>query len=149
MLDLPYLDYCSVVWQELFTAFGAEVRKSSELRNELSRPPTTHSNDLRKELNWTTLEARRNMNRSCLVYKCVRSQVPATLSSRFEANKGRAKWSMRLYQRGANTNFFKNSFTFKGTQDWNNLTKECRLFTSMCSFKNKLRALFFFKFILL
>ena len=44
-----------------------------------------------------------------------------TLSSRFEANKGRTKGSMCLYQRGANTNFFKNSFTFKGTQDWNNL----------------------------
>ena len=49
---------------------------------------------------------------------------------------------MCLYERGANTNFFKNSFTFKGTQDWNNLTKECRLLTSMCSFKNKLRSLF-------
>ena len=82
------------------------------------------------------------MNRLCLVYKCVWSQVPATLSSRLEANKGRTKGSMRLYQRGANTNFFKNSFTFKGTQDWNNLTKECRLLTSMCSFKNKLRSLF-------
>ena len=68
--------------------------------------------------------------------------MPTTLSSRFEANKGRTKGSMRLYQRGANTNFFKNSFTFKGTQDWNNLTKECRLLTSVCSFKNKLRSLF-------
>ena len=73
--------------------FEADVGKSSELQNELSRPSTTDSDDLRKELNWTTLEARRNMNRLCLVYKCVRSQVPTTLSSRFEANKGRAKGS--------------------------------------------------------
>ena len=81
----------------MFTVFEAEVGNSSELWNELSRPPTTHSDDLRKELNWTTLEARRNMNRSCLVYKCVRSQVP--LSSRFDANKERAKWSICVFTR--------------------------------------------------
>ena len=86
----------------MFTVFEAEVGKSSELQNEnyIVRPLRTHSDVLCKELNWTTLEARR----LCLVYKYARSQVPATLSSRFEANKGRTKGSMRLYQRGANTN---------------------------------------------
>ena len=138
MLDLPYLDYCSVVWQEC----SQHLRQKLERVQNYGMSCQDLRQPIRKELNWTTLEARENMNRSCLVYKCVRSQVPATLSSRFEANKGRAKRSMRLYQRGANTNFFKNSFTFKRTQDWNNLTKECRLLTSMCSFKNKLRALF-------
>ena len=142
-LVLPYLDYCSVVWQESQCLRQKLERvQNYGMRIILSRPPRTHSDDLRKELNWTTLEARRNMNRLCLVYKCVRSQVPTTSSSRFEANKGRTNGSMHLYQRGANTNFFKNSFTFKGTQDWNNLTKECRLLTSICSFKNKLRSLF-------
>ena len=34
----------------MFTVFGAEVGKSSELQNELSRPLTTHSDDLRKDL---------------------------------------------------------------------------------------------------
>ena len=144
-LVLPYLNYCSVVWQECSQCLRQKLERVQNygMRIILSRPPRTPSGDLCEELNWTTLEARRNMNRLCLVYKCVWSQVPATLSSRFEANKGRTKGSMRLYQRGANTNFFKNSFTFKGTQDWNNLTKECRLLTSMCSFKNKLRSLVF------
>ena len=91
------------------------------MRIILSRPLRTHSEDLHKQLNWTTLEARRNMNRSYLVYKCIRSQAPATLSSRFEANKGRTKESMHLCQRGANTNFFKKLIHI---QDWNNLTKE-------------------------
>jgi len=145
-LVLPYLDYCSVVWQECSQCFRQKLERvqnyGMRITGILSRPPRTHSDDLRKELNWTTLEARRKMNRLCLVYKCVRSQVPATLSSRFEANKGRTKGSMHLCQREANTNFFKNSFTFKGTQDWNNLTKECRLLTSMCLFKNILRSLF-------
>ena len=84
-LVLPYLNYCLVVWQECpHAVFEAEV-KEFRMRIILSRPPRIHSDDLRKELNWTTLAARRNMNRLCLVYKCVRSQVPTTLSSKFEA----------------------------------------------------------------
>ena len=108
-LVLPYLDYCSVVWQECSQCLRQKLERVQNygMRIILSRPPRTHSDDLRKELNWTTLEARRNMNRLCLVYKCVRSQVPTTLSLRFEANKGRTKGAMRHYQRGANTNFFK------------------------------------------
>ena len=99
-LVLPYLDYCSVVWQECSQCLRQKLERGQNYgkRIILSRPPRTHSDDLRKELNWTTLEARRNMNRLCLGYRCVWSQVPATLSSRFEASKGRTKGSMCLYQ---------------------------------------------------
>ena len=103
----------------MFTVFEAKVGKSSELQNELSRPPTTHSDDLHKELNWTTLEAGRNMNRLCLVYKCVRSQVPTTLSSKFEANKGRTKGSYASLPEKSKYKFLQK---FIHIQDWNNLT---------------------------
>ena len=97
--------YNAVVLPIIVRLFGKNRVQNYGMRIILSRSPRTHSDDLHKELNWTTLEARRNMNRLCLVYKYVCSQVPATLSSRFEANKGRTKGSMHLYKRGANTNF--------------------------------------------
>ena len=85
-LVLPYLDYCSVLWQECLQCLRQKLERVQNygMRIILSRPPRIHCDDLHKELNWTTLEARRNMNRLCLVYKCVRSHVPAILSSNRE-----------------------------------------------------------------
>ena len=59
-LVLPYLDYCSVVWQECSQCLRQKLEgvQNYGMIIILSRPPRTYSDHLRKELNWTTLEAR-------------------------------------------------------------------------------------------
>ena len=54
-LVLPYLDYCLVVWQECSQCLRQKLERVQNygMRIILSRPPRTHSGDLRKELNWT------------------------------------------------------------------------------------------------
>ena len=84
----PHLDYCSVVWQEC----SRELRRSLErmqnygMRLILSKPPRTPSEQLRKELEWKTLEERWSRSRLYVVHKCVTGQAPASLCRRVEVN---------------------------------------------------------------
>jgi len=39
----------------------------------------------------------------------------------------------------ANTEFYRRSFSFRGVQDWNNLSEEVRTLSSLESFKSRLK----------
>ena len=140
-LVLPYLDYCSIVWQE---CSKEQVQRLERVQNYgmriiLSKPPRTNSEEMRRELKWRTLDSRRNMRRLGLMYRCVHRQTTRLLSSRFEAKKGKCtRGALRLFLRRANTEFYRRSFSFRGVQDWNNLPEEVRTLSSLESFKSRL-----------
>ena len=140
-LVLPYLDYCSIVWQE---CSKEQVQRLERVQNYgmriiLSKPPRTNSEEMRRELKWRSLESRRNMRRLGLMYRCVHRQTTRLLSSRFEEKKGTCtRGALRLFLRRANTEFYRRSFSFRGVQDWNNLPEEVRTLSSLESFKSRL-----------
>ena len=72
VLVLPHLDYCSVVWQECSKELGKKVERVQNYRMKLilSKPPRTHSEEMREELGWKTLAKRRSMVRMMLVHTC-------------------------------------------------------------------------------
>ena len=97
------------------------------MRISLSKPPTTNSEEMRRDLKWRTLESRRNMRRLGLMYRCVHRQTTRLLSSRFEEKKGTCtRGALRLFLRRANTEFYRRSFSFRGGEDtiftWNHLS---------------------------
>ena len=49
------------------------------MRLILSKSPRTHSEELRQELGWTTLERRREVSRMKLMHRCVNRQVPSSI----------------------------------------------------------------------
>ena len=119
-LVLPYLDYCSIVWQE---CSKEQVQRLERVQNYgmriiLSKPPRTNSEEMRRELKWRTLESRRNMRRLGLMYRCVHRQTTRLLSSRFEEKKGTCtRGALRLFLRRANTEFYRRSFSLRGVQE--------------------------------
>ena len=132
-LVLPYLDYCSIVWQE---CSKEQVQRLERVQNYgmriiLSKPPRINSEEMRRELKWRTLEPRRNMRILGLMYRCVHRQTTRLLSSRFEEKKGTCTRGALRFLRRANTKFFRRSFSFRGVQDWNNLPEEVRTLSSL------------------
>ena len=60
------------------------------MRLILSKPPRTHSEELRQELGWTTLERRREVSRMKLMHRCVtdKSQVLQVNEKSFDLKEG-------------------------------------------------------------
>jgi len=125
-LVLPHMDYCSVVWQNC----SRELRRKLErvqnygIRLILSQPPRTHSEEMRQRLNWLTLEKRRVMARLCMMHRCVLKEY--SMKSLSKSNSNGTRGVGKLFLPRPQTDFFKNSFTFKGIQDWNCLQSDVR-----------------------
>ena len=140
-LVLPHLDYCSVVWQEC----SRELRQMLErvqnygMRLILSKAPRTHSEELRQELGWTTLERRREVSRMKLMHRCVNRQVPSSIHDRIQPVKRKTRGECKLFLPRANTDIYKKSFTFRGIQVWNSLPSDLRILTSTSTFIKHLR----------
>ena len=137
-LVLPHLDYCSVVWQEC----SRELRQMLErvqnygMRLILSKPPRTHSEELRQELGWMTLERRREVSRMKLMHRSVNRQVPSSIHDRIQPVKRKTR---ELFLPRANTDIYKKSVTFRGIQVWNSLPSDLRILTSTSTFIKHLR----------
>ena len=57
------------------------------MRLILSQPPRTHSEKMRRKLNWMTLEKRRVMARLCMMHRCVLKEYSMkSLSKRIQFN---------------------------------------------------------------
>ena len=140
-LVLPHLDYCSVVWQEC----SRELRQMLErvqnygMRLILSKPPRTHSEELRQELGWMTLERRREVSRMKLMHRSVNRQVPSSIHDRIQPVKRKTRGECKLFLPRANTDIYKKSFTFRGIQVWNSLPSDLRILTSTSTFIKHLR----------
>ena len=88
------------------------------MRLILSKPPRTPSAGLREELQWLSLEKRREVSRLALVHRCVKGQAPSCLAARLKTNAGLGRRMTRghskLFVPQATTGYFHKSFTFVG-----------------------------------
>ena len=148
-LVLPHLDYCCAVWMECGVTLCQQIERLQNygMRIITSSPRLTHSADLRKELKWVTLEKRRQMLRLTTVHKCLHRKAPQYLCAKFVTNLSLGhRWtrgSNNLHLKRLATNFYRNSFEYRGAMDWNHLPNDIKAVGSESIFKNSCRSLFF------
>ena len=105
----------------------------------LSHPCRTHSEELRQELGWMTLERRREVSRMKLMHRSVNRPVPSSIHDRIQPVKRKTRGECKLFLPRANTDIYKKSFTFRGIQVWNSLPSDLRILTSTSTFIKHLR----------
>ena len=81
------------------------------------------------------------MARLCMMHRCVlKEDSMESLSKRIQCNTNGTRGVGKLFLPRPQTDFFKNSFTFKGIQDWNRLKSDLRTTTNYSTFRRHLRA---------
>ena len=103
-------------------------------------------------LKWQPLTARNNYSRALLVYKCINDMAPTYLSRRLQfvsethnVNTRQAasdKLALPPKSNGKDTEYFRNSFTFKGITQWNLLDSGIRHANSVQCFKERYKSLY-------
>ena len=131
---LPHLDYCSTVWLECSRKLRLELERiqNYSMRIVLSKPPKTPSEGLRQVLGWKTLEKRREQMRLAMVHRCIcmTGQAPINVSECLKTNaqigntRTRGKFNLILHK--VKTEFYRKSFTFRTSEEWNKLPRELR-----------------------
>ena len=142
-LVLSHMDYCSVIWQKCSRELRQKLERVQNygMRLILSQPPRTHSEKMRRKLNWMTLEKRRVMARLCMMHRCVLKEYSMkSLSKRIQFNSnGTGGWVNSSYP--GQTDFSKNHSlsSCKGIQDWNCLQSDVRTTINYNTFTKHLR----------
>ena len=143
-LVLPHLDYCSVVWQECSKELRQKIERVQNygMRLILSKPPRTPSAGLREELQWLTLEKRREMSWMTLVHRCATKRAPPCLATRLRTNARMGNRVTRGYDKlfvpqAVNTGYFRKSLTFEGYDKV--LPSEMKSLNASLVFKRQLR----------
>ena len=107
------------------------------MRLILSKPARTPSDELRKAMRWAPLERRRKMFWLFLVHRCVTGKAPQCLGESLKTNSEVGNRRTRLPS--INSEFFRSSFQFKGSQDWNSLPSGLKVVKSRSTFKTQLK----------
>ena len=87
-----------------------------------NQPELLALTSVRNEQNWVPLVRRREMFRLFLVHRCVTRRAPRSLSESLRTNGDMGNRGTRDRNNlflPLNSEFFRRSFTFKGSQDWN------------------------------
>ena len=124
----PYLDYCSVVWDDISDQLTDKLQK---LQNRAARVITgadyrTPSSVLLNKLGWSSLKEKRNKQKALKI--------------------GRSVYNLRIPRRNlalpaVKTDYYRNSFAYTGAKIWNALPDEIKYEKSMRTFKRKLESL--------
>ena len=141
-LVLPYLDYCSVVWDELSDQLADRVQK---LQNRAARVIMragyeTSSSSLREKLHWDPLSVRRKKQKAAMMYKSLHGLAPAYLQNLFKARHTTHNLrdsQSKLSLPKPRTDFRKRSFEYSGAKVWNELPDRIRSSTSFKQFKRE------------
>ena len=144
----PYLDYCSVVWDDISDQL---TDKLQILQNHAARVITgadyrTPSSDLLNKLGWSSLKEKRNKQKALMMFKIMNGMTPAYLEDIFTRNIGRSVYNLRISRRNlalpaVKTDYYRNSFAYTGAKIWNALPDELKYEKSMRTFKRKLESL--------
>ena len=132
------LEYCPTVWDPSFKQLSDQIERvqNRAMCTILGKPSGTCSHTLRSELNWRTLYYdRRRLRRGIATYKIVNKLSPPYLHDIFTSNAnsiGRNRDN--LFVMRPNTNWLRNSFTYRSTILWNSLNNNTRTATSVSSF---------------
>ena len=90
----------------------------------------TYSAELRTALGWTPLTERRRLLRLALVHRFVHRQCPEYMKDMLVSNETvgcrMTTGFKKLHLFHVNTELFRRSFTFRGSQDWNSLPESIR-----------------------
>ena len=139
--------YCSSVWAN--TSF-LNVNKLPSIQNFACRIVTNtrkydHVTPLLRKLNWLPVREQLRYRDTVLAYKCQNGLAPQYLMNKFSKRScihyhdTRARDSLQILLFRTKTG--QRSFTFRGTNIWNNLDDDLKQRTSLTSFKCALRDL--------
>ncbi|MCG8034058.1 MAG: reverse transcriptase family protein [Candidatus Thiodiazotropha taylori] len=139
----PILEYGDIIWSNCTQYQKNELDK---IQNEAARIATGTTklislNALYQEVNWDTLDQRRENHKNTMFYKMVNHLTPHYLSSLVPRPVGAAsRYSLRnsnsLQTIDARTNQYYHSFLPSSVRAWNNLPNEARQCSSVNSFKH-------------
>ena len=145
---LPHFDYCNTVWGNCCKKYQIILQR---LQNRCARIVTgnydftVHSSSLLRILGWQSLETRRSIHLSSLMFKCINGMAPQYLSTKFhfahEVHNRNTRNSVmkNLYVPRPKTETFKQSLAYIGSTTWNSLPAEIRNAESLYCFKQNLK----------
>lgn len=135
----PHLDYCNTVW-------GNTTKKNIEAINKLLKQAarlilckdySTPSDEMFKELGWSTFQENKTQREALLVYKALNNMAPPYLTQMFQyvhevGRPGlRSTTDQKLYFPRAHPK----SLRFSGPRIWNNISDYTRNAKSVNAFK--------------
>ena len=141
----PRLEYCSRVWdphthKQVKDIEGIQRRAARFVKGCYVRTPATVTKPL-KELQWSTLQQRRQMSRLTMMYKIVNDQSSPAQIPDYVQKKTRVTRSFhpkRFINLGSKSNTYKYSFFIKTVKEWNGLPDELIEQETLESFKSAL-----------
>ena len=156
LLNIVYLsliqsqfDYCITVWgacsQYLIDSLQRLQNRAARIitnNYDYSISPVT----IVKSLNWMTIEKRCSYFTAITVYKCLNKQAPTQLSQMFNFVKDTHNVNTRssinnvLHLPKPNTEIFKSSLHYRGSQLWNNLPMLVKNSSSLSTLKYSLKS---------
>ena len=143
----PHFDYCNVVWGNCGITLHDKLQK---LQNRAARVLTfsnfdANASELFKILGWKNLVSQQQIALATMVYKCLQGLAPEYLCSKFTNRE--SVYSLRDSERKLNvpfprTNYYRNSFSYRGATVWNSLPLKARQAESLGLFKNLIKDIF-------
>ena len=132
-LVLPNLDYCSVLWMDCCKKEEVKLDRIQKfgMRIILNCKWDHPTEDMRRRLGWVTLDHRRRDLRIKTIRKYRSGICPSYWQQVIKTNEELGCRSSRfkhdLYLPSPATNFLRNSFTYQGGKDWNQIPLESRI----------------------
>ena len=141
----PLLEYGDVIWDNCAQYEKQELEK---IQHEAARIATGATrlvsiDALYKEINWISLEQRRQNHKLTLFYKMMSHFAPAYLSSLIPQSVGNiSRYNLRnsenIQTMDSRTNLYYNSFLPSTVRAWNNLPIQIKQSETVYSFKHSL-----------
>ena len=111
-------------------------------------PYAVRSEEIRKQLGWSSLSEMRNQQKSIMMYKIVNGLAPAYMADMFSFQYGSQVYNLRNSSLNfeipiARTELYRNSFAFTGVKIWNKLREDLKTEPSLNAFKKKIKTINF------
>ena len=139
----PYFDYCSALWDTCGKVYKDKLQKLQNRAGRViigARFDVSSANVL-EDLQWSTLDVRRDRLKSVFMYKILNEQSAPSLGEKFIKIKDlNREYNLRsndsdLALPKPKTNYFKRSFRYSGAVLWNSLPSEAKKASSLYQFK--------------
>ena len=147
---IPQFDYCNTIW---LNGNGKEITKLLKIQKRASRimlnkSATTSSAPLFKDLKWLTFNQRNNYNTAVLIYKALNNLTPSYIKDLLVISTNsyyslRSSSNKDIKTLKARTKYYRNSFTYKSREIWNNIPLNIRNANSFNTFKANYKKLLF------
>ena len=142
---LPHLDYCCILWGNCNASLEDKLIKFQKraARLILDKDFDTPSNELFLELSWMRFPERVAFQKAIQMYKIFNNQAPDYLNDMFIPTSEihprclRSSTNCQLYLPRPNTENYKRSFTYSGSNIWNSLPANVKTAQSVQTFKSK------------